>query len=191
MSAPADLQIAPIQCWDSCLFIAFLTGEPKRAQIVRELLKRAKAGSLTIAISELVVAEVRPARPSHSSAERKVIEDLLGADHPFMRFFAVTHQIARLARDIGSQQPSLTVPDTVHIATALVAKADVFYTFDGDHEKKARRSGDLLRWDKTFGAPPLRIEAPAIDFGPLFTSEGRQLQPGGESSAERPAQGST
>lgn len=35
-----------------------------------------------------------------------------------------------MARDIGEKNPSLTPADTVHIATAIVAKADVLFTLD-------------------------------------------------------------
>ena len=56
--------------------------------------------------------------------------------------------------------------DAIHVATALEAKADVLFTYDG-LKKDAPISG-LLRLNGQMGNPPLRIEVPRVRLGPLF-----------------------
>lgn len=45
----------------------------------------------------------------------------------------------------------------MHVATAILAKADVLHTYDRDH---------LLPLDKKIGVPALRIEEPSWEFQP-------------------------
>lgn len=98
---------------------------------------------------------------------------MFDANRPYLQFCAVSRRIAVRARDLGSQFNRLTVPDAIHIATALEAAVDAFLTYDGAPElkselKKNRRSGGLLAFNGQIGNPPLRIETPRVDWGPVF-----------------------
>jgi len=59
--------------------------------------------------------------------------------------------------------------DSLHIASAIHAKADVLFTLDGVRDSKGRRRNrDLTEFSGKIGNPPLTIEGPFIDIGPLF-----------------------
>jgi predicted nucleic acid-binding protein len=157
------------QCWDSCLFIDFITdkttGGSRRSRIFKQLVAEARAGRSVILLSNLVLAEVRP-RKARNGEHRELLEELLEANRLFVQFYAVTRKIALRARDEGAKY-SLSVCDAVHVATALEGNASVLFTYDGylgDGKPVTR----LLALDRKIGKPPLRIELPTIKIGPLF-----------------------
>ena len=159
-----------VQYWDSCLFISFLTNlEANRVDVIRELLDQVQArkSRLRIVVSTLVLAEVRPSETYTKDHYEEIIE-LFDTDRPYFQFYGLTRGIAKRSRDIGSAHPRLSVPDSIHIATAIEAGADVLFTYDGDQKKESRRSGRMLQYHNQIGMPPLRIEVPTIDHGPLF-----------------------
>ena len=156
-----------VQYWDSGLFISLLTNEePERTKIIRELLSQAEMGNISIVISNLVLAEVRPAK-TPTTEDEKIVDELLEGDRPYLRFYGLTPSIAKLSRKIGAGFSRITVPDAIHLATAITAKADVFFTYDGKKERKTNRSKGLLQYD---GLEPygLAIKEPCHDLGPLF-----------------------
>jgi PIN domain len=74
---------------------------------------------------------------------------------------------AELAHEI-TRTYGLTNADAVHVATAVIAKVPVLYTYDS---AKGKRRG-LLRHDRKIGDPPLRIEVPPDpDAGTLYTKK--------------------
>lgn len=165
--------MAELQYWDSCLFINFLTAlEKDKVDCIRDLIAQAKATPprIAIVISNLVLAEVRQL-PTYDDNQVAIIKELFDVDRPYLRFSALTSKVATRASDIGVQFPDITVPDAVHIATALHEKAEVLFTYDGAKDKARRRSGDLLQYDKRIGNPPLRIEEPWVDLGPMFRAQ--------------------
>lgn len=150
------------QYWDSGLWINLITNrEPAKVRAIRALWQAAARGDAEIILSTFILTEVRP-KPGFEAGYEDVVEQLLEADWPFIRWYAVSRQVAIAARDIASHHPGLTPPDTIHIATALYAEANVFFTFDGDHgdKKKLRRTRDLLYYNNLIGTPPLRIQTP-------------------------------
>jgi predicted nucleic acid-binding protein len=162
--------------WDSCLFITFLMNDDAaKVAILKELIERAKRRAAEtkrpqIVMSNLVLAEVRPFS-QHDRDHRKAIEELLEADRRYVQFFGLTRSIALSAADLGMTHPELTVPDLVHVATAIAAGAEVLLTYDGDRDKRRNRSGSLLRHHNKIGTPPLRIEVPKPEpLGPLFAT---------------------
>lgn len=100
-----------------------------------------------------------------------------------MIYRALTDRVAQIAADIGNQFPSLLPGDCVHIATAIDARADVLFTYDGAGQR--RRPGAMLRYDARIGTPPLRIMVP---FDPWPTL-GLDLR--GRDVSEPPAGSST
>lgn len=144
------------QYWDSCLFIEFLTKQvPQRAKPLRHLFEQASKGHLEIVVSNLVLTEVQPNSATDGDSLRAV-SDLLEVNRPYVRFYAVSRQIALDARALALAHQTITCPDAIHIATAIRAGVDEFLTYDGEKRKKERRSGKLLALDGKIGNPPLR-----------------------------------
>jgi predicted nucleic acid-binding protein len=161
------------QCWDSTVFISLLTDQvPERVKVIRALLDHHKEGRLQIVVSTFAIAEVRafrvpgsvgPARGQEGSeatasfdeAERQRVADLFASD--LLVYRALTDRTALSAAEIGNTYPSLLPGDCAHIATAIEAKADVLFTYDGGQR---RRPDTMLRYDKMIGTPPLRIMEP-------------------------------
>ena len=156
-----------VQYWDSCLFVSLLTNrEPEHTKIIRELLSQAEMGNISIVVSNLVLAEVRPEK-NPTTEDEKLVDELLEAERPYLRFYGLSRPIAKLSRKIGAGFSRITVPDAFHLATAITAEADVFLTYDGKRQKKTHRSGGLLQYDG-LGPHGLAIREPRIDLGPLF-----------------------
>ena len=138
---------------------------------ILQALGEARAGRARIVVSNLVLSEVRP-RPEYKMDYKSIVEELLETDVPYMRWYGLPRSIAVRARDIGATFGELTPADCVHLATAIEAEADVFFTYDGD-EKPPRRSKRLLSLDGRIkakpGKPSLKIVTPRVSPGPLFT----------------------
>jgi len=159
-----------VQYWDAPVFISFLTAtQPQRVGAFRQMLRNLQMplGNFRVVLSTLVLVEVRPIDSDNPQHER-IVSELFDTDRPYLQFYTVSQPIARRARELAAQFKQLTNPDAVHLATALHAGADVFLTYDGARDNKARRSGGLLQYDEQVGNPPLRIVEPEFDWGPLF-----------------------
>ena len=81
---------------------------------------------------------------------------LLFFENQFISMKPLDRQIGELAHEF-TRTHSLAGGDALHVATAIVNKVDVFYTWD-EHKKRARRG--LLVHNGKIGTPPLRIEKP-------------------------------
>ncbi len=163
----ADLPFS-FQYWDSCMFISLLTGKhPQRVATIQELCDREEKGNLTIVTSTFTRAEVRP-HPRYEGFDAdqvKKVEALLNSGRIDWR--PVTPFIAKEAARLGQDHPDLLPADCVHIATALEAKADILFTFDGENAGR-RRPEKMLYYDDTLGTPTLRIYKPFAPMGPMM-----------------------
>jgi predicted nucleic acid-binding protein len=163
---------------DSCLFINFLTRQDQeKADEVGALIEAAQRGRIQILISTLVIAEVRPSE-TYSQQHRDIIDEIFATNRSYIRFRAPTRSLASMARELGAQNRDLTVPDCIHLATAIEGRAKVFFTWDGDRDSTRRRSGGLLKYDGKLGNPVLAIQVPKFSYGPLF----EQASPPSEST---------
>jgi hypothetical protein len=105
--------------------------------------------------------------------------------NPYIYIRSVTRQVAELAHEF-TRTHGLRNADAVHVATAVIAKVDVLYTWD---DPKQRRSG-LIRHNMKIGNPPLRIEKPPDpDKDTLFENRPPAEEPsnGETPKAEPPA----
>ena len=109
----------------------------------------------------MVLAEIRP-KDVYDSFHRDVVRDLFYTNRPYIKVQALTPRLANLASTIGGEHNNLSPADTVHIATALSEKVDIFYTLDGSHEHGKRRKTDILDYDGKIGKPPLKIKVPVM-----------------------------
>jgi predicted nucleic acid-binding protein len=162
----------PLQYWDSCLFIAILSNHPNerdRIDIIRHLIEQEKRGNFGIVCSTIAIAEVRPdeSNPGLNLDEFAAAIELMQSDRIDWR--PLTPPIAEVAQKMGKDFPSLAPMDCIHIATALSAKAEVLFTFDGGG--KRRKRDRMITHDGKIGNPPLKICVPRIDYGPMFRDQ--------------------
>lgn len=168
-----------VQYWDSVLFTSFLTETiVERAESFRQLLRQVEMrfSHSRAVVSTFVIAEVRPLA-THNSHHQRIVDDLFNANRPYLQFYTVTRRIAFLARDLTMQFDGLTNPAAIHLATAVIARADLFLTYDGARDNRRRRSGALLRLSEQIGDPPLKITTPEAELIPLFGTLPEPLEP--------------
>ncbi len=126
----------PIYYWDTCLFLAWIKDEERPSgemDGVRELIARAKRRDVKIITSVLTMVEVLQSRLP------------VGMDRLFTDMMkrvskiGIDSKVAALAHDIRDYYmrnaaahggKTLSTPDAIHLATAILYRADEFHTFD-------------------------------------------------------------
>ncbi|MEQ8741239.1 MAG: PIN domain-containing protein [Rhodospirillales bacterium] len=132
--------------WDTCVFIAWLKNENRPSgemDGVRDIVDRVKKRNASIITSAITFAEVTEAKVG--AGVINLFDDLF--KRPNLGRINVDMRVAKLARDLRdyySARPSefndktLSVPDSIHLATAILYHAAEFHTFD-----KSNRNGTL------------------------------------------------
>jgi predicted nucleic acid-binding protein len=157
-------KISPIAYFDSCIFIHLLRQKKtgKEFDACQALLKQAESGKLLIVSSTIAIVEVNRI-DGHSGLPVDQSKDIFKfflnrcillrtPDRPTMEY---AHELSRTFK--GYLKPM----DAIHVATAMIARVPVFYTYDGN--KPNRSKGGLLKLDgkiSRVGGVPLRIEVP-------------------------------
>jgi predicted nucleic acid-binding protein len=135
--APGELEgidemIRSIEAGDSILMTSAIT----RIEVLESTLTTAQQQAFVIAISR------RPVQTVACS----------------MRVADKAHELRDFYQAKGDK---LTTPDAIHLATAIIFGADVFYTFDGaGGQSKPKRNLKLLPLNGSVANHPLRIERP-------------------------------
>jgi predicted nucleic acid-binding protein len=151
--------------FDSCLFIELLQqSNAERFDACEDLRIKAQRNELVIVTSTLALVEVQklPETGTLPEEQSKKILDFFA--NPYIVVRPVDRHTAETAHQL-TRTNGLACNDAIHVATALIAKAQVLYTYD---VKKGKRKG-LLAHHLKLGNPPLRIEVPPKpSLGPLF-----------------------
>lgn len=125
--------------WDSCTWIAHIQRErlfaadgktvtEDRGAMCRPVLAAAERGVLEIVVSALSLVEVL-SKDRPAGIGDKAVRDYF--DNDYILIVTVDKQVADRARNLMlAGHPGLKPPDAVHLATACVANADEFHTFD-------------------------------------------------------------
>jgi predicted nucleic acid-binding protein len=123
---------SPVYYWDACLFLAWIKDEERPSgdmDGVREVIERSKRRDAKILTSVLTSVEVLSAKiPA-------------GMDTLFQQLMrrvsrvGMDIRVATLAHDIRSHYArgggkTVSAPDAIHLATAIIYRADEFHTFD-------------------------------------------------------------
>jgi predicted nucleic acid-binding protein len=172
--------------WDACIFIEVLqkTGKDRaRLEACQDIEDKAKKGELNIVTSMLTITEVNKLDDLEKATgilredQSKLI--LAFFENSYIHVRQLDRQTAELAHEF-TRTHGLANTDAIHVATAILSKVGVLYTYDAS---KGRRRG-LLTHNLKIGIPPLRIERPPPpSLGPLFDT--RQAD---SPSAEPPAE---
>lgn len=141
----------PVYYWDTCVFLAWIKNEvtrkPGEMDGVREVINRLKKRQLSLMTSVLTITEISAAKLPAGSED--MFEQIL--QRPNISKLSVDIKIARLARELrnhyitrnGADGLTLTVPDSLHLATAILYKPNEFHTFD-EHDKPKNKALGLL-----------------------------------------------
>lgn len=154
--------------FDTCVFIEILQQNvPKRFDASDALRHKAAQGSAIIVTSAVSFTEVNKLPESKIPLPEEQSKLILAFfENRYIAVRPVTREIAEKAHEL-TRTHGLTNLDAIHVATALIAKVPVLYTYDGPKQK---RKG-LLRYDGQIGIPPLRIENPPDPLAGTLLSE--------------------
>jgi predicted nucleic acid-binding protein len=155
----------PSAYFDACIFIELLQQKkPDRFEACEALHDQAKNKKLIIVTSAATITEVNKLPETEALLEEQSRKILDFFEHSYIAVRSLDRQIAEYAHEL-TRTHGLHTLDAIHVATAVLNKVSVFYTYDAS---KGRRKG-LLRHHLKIGNPPLRIEQPPKPCpGPLF-----------------------
>lgn len=163
--------------WDACVFLRWIADDHidnGHKEVIRQILEDNKKDKNKIITSTITHIEVLSSQIEYD-AERDYLNffkrsttDEIGVDGPIARE-------ARRFRDFFTAQhhetgKTLSVPDSIHLATAIIWGADELHTFDAEDRR--------INYTKTIGLLPLDTELPRKtklkickprgSLGPLF-----------------------
>ncbi|MCU1487938.1 MAG: OppA [Actinomycetia bacterium] len=129
--------------WDSCVFVAYIGGEPDRARNVADLLEDAAERRIEIITSTATIVEVAYATSEKAGGLDPLIEDNINAlwgDSSPVSLVEFHDALAVKARDLIryslSEGWSLKPYDAIHLATAQHHGAKALHTYDLTSLKK-------------------------------------------------------
>lgn len=126
--------------WDSCVVISFIEGTPSRIKALTKVMEAAQAGEVQLITSTYTVSEV--AATNVERTQKRLDPDteqqidalwLPGGIISLVEYHFLTGQEARtLIRGtvIDDTVRNLKGKDAAHLATARLARADEFHTYD-------------------------------------------------------------
>lgn len=140
----------PKYYWDTCLFLAWLKDEssrkPGEMDGVREYLTRHSNRQISLMTSVLTLTEMTIAKVP--AGTENLLEQVMQRRN-FTRL-SIDLRVATLARDLRNHyiadpkkyhDMGLTVPDSLHLASAILNKATEFHTFDEFDKPKYKALG--------------------------------------------------
>lgn len=161
----------PIYYWDTCVFLAWIRNEttrkPGEMEGIRDCIERVKKRQISIVTSVLTYTEITVAKVP--AGADNLFEEVM--QRPNCGKIGVDMRIARLARDLRNYYllkptqyggKTLTAPDSIHLATAILYKITEFHTFDGRDQNKYQSLG-LIPLNGDVGGHRLTICKPPED----------------------------
>lgn len=131
--------------WDSCILIAWLKDEPRDLEVkegIEEIVSAINNNRANMLTSVLTLTEVFEGKLRPETAE--TLRNIFKRRNVVQ--VSVDPKIAGTARQIreyyNARSINVRTPDSIHLATAILYKADEFHTFDGSG--KRQRPGDIL-----------------------------------------------
>jgi predicted nucleic acid-binding protein len=133
--------------WDSVVFIDFLQQTKWRIDSIGPMAEEARRGDLIIVTSALTLAEVVSLKDLGllDLHTEQLIVDFFESE--FIEVRNVDRFIAEKARWI-IREFKINAPDAIHVATAILEKVAVLFTYDFK---------DLAKWDGKIDGLPIKI----------------------------------
>jgi predicted nucleic acid-binding protein len=164
--------------WDACIFIAWLTEDDHQPGAVMDGIEKVvaevQANEAILITSFLTKSEVLECKLNPKARElfNKIFQ------RRNVQVAQGDRRVGDLAAEIRNHYEqrgaSLSVPDSIHLASAIVYGADEFHTLDGAGKRK--RKSDLLPLDGNVAGHNLRICVPeARQMSLLRASSPKQL----------------
>jgi predicted nucleic acid-binding protein len=167
--------------WDACVFLAWLHDENVHGPLVTEgieqMVRDINSGKAVMFTSVMTKTEVLEHRLSKKASDtfanvfkRSNVSMIAQDERVADRSHAIRNHYSR-------QSVILSSTDCVHLATAILYKADVFYTIDGSGKRP--RSNDLLPLNGNVAGYSLQIRKPSAVQGSLLVGvppEAEQLR---------------
>lgn len=134
---------SPIYYWDSCVFLAWLRNEQRRdgeMEGVKSYVRKLQSRQVRLITSAIAYTEVVATKLPVGIDQQ--FFDLMRRSN--VSVIAADIRVTRLARDLRDYYSSspdvynnktISVPDAIHLATAILYKAVEFHTFDGSNKK--------------------------------------------------------
>ncbi len=158
----------PIIYWDTSVFLAWFKDEKRpnnEMDGVNDVANKIHKDHVILLTSTLINVEILESTLSETAKQR--FTDLFKRKNfqqvaPDGRVMQLSHKI----RDYYQQQkdidqlPTVTTPDAIHLATAIIYGASEFHTFDENNEVRKRRA--LLPLNGNVAGDPLVICKPPI-----------------------------
>lgn len=159
----------PVYYWDTCLFLAWIKNEvsrkPGEMDAIADILRRFRKREVSLVTSLITVVEITTAKlPAGTEG---MIESVMQS--PNFTRAAVEIRVANLARDLRNYYlgresaggKTLTVPDSIHVATAIHYRVTEMHTFDGKDNAKFNSLG-LLPLSGNVAGHNLKICMPPV-----------------------------
>jgi len=155
----------PIICVDTCILIAWITGEQRPIddmQGLASLGRQVDCNEVVLIASALFKVEMlesRTPKPALDQLEKLFKRSNVKAIPADMRVMSLAGEIRSYYQNQRSidGKPGLCTPDAIHLATAIHAKASVFLTFDKYGNKDCR---GLIPLSLNVAGYRLRVEPP-------------------------------
>lgn len=154
---------SPLYYWDTCLFLAWLKDEERptgEMDGVRELIELSRRREVRFMTSTLTSVEVLASKIP--TGFDNLFKNLLKR----INRVSVDIKVAGMAHDVRDYYASrrsefgnktLSTPDAIHLATAIIYRADEFHTFD---DKGSSKSLGLIPLSGDVAGNRLRICKP-------------------------------
>ena len=152
----------PAVYWDTCPFIAWIMDEkraPGEMDGVQACLDDVRTGRLLMVTSTITKVELLSCKAQTPEQCQRFDEFLM---RPEIVLVSVDQRIAQKAHDLrdhyaGLGGKTLSTPDAIHLATALMYKVEQLHTFDNG---KMGNCLGLLELDGDVAGEPLAIVKP-------------------------------
>lgn len=160
--------------WDTCIFLAWLKNETTRKSgeldAIAACLERFKKREISLVTSVLTMVEMTSAKIP--AGTESMLEGVM--QRPNFTNVAVDLRVAKLALDLRNHYlaqtslggKTLTVPDSLHVATAILYRVTEMHTFDEKNDAKQNSlgliplSGNVGGHNLVICKPPIPVQMP-------------------------------